>query len=195
MTSTLKRMFYHQGWTISASLIALLVSLPIISVVFLALFPEENAWPHLLDTVLPSYVKNTLILMAGVGTLSLLIGTGAAWLVSMYDFPAKKYLSWALLLPFAVPAYVIAYVYTDLLEFAGPVQTSLRTLMAWTSAKDYWFPSIRSMGGAIIMMSLVLYPYVYMLARAAFLEQSVSLPLPQSPFGGRTHSTHRPLDQ
>lgn len=113
--------------------------------------------------------------MIGVGSLSLLIGTGAAWLVAMYDFPGKKWLSWALLLPFAVPAYVIAYVYTDLLEFAGPLQTAMRGLMGWQTARDYWFPSIRSMGGAILMMSLVLYPYIYMLARAAFLEQSVSL--------------------
>lgn len=188
MQSTFKNFFLNQSWTISSSVIALLVSLPIISVVILALFPEENAWPHLLNTVLPSYFKNTLILMSGVGILSLMIGTGAAWLISMYDFPAKKWLSWALLLPFAVPAYVIAYVYTDLLEYAGPVQSYLREIMGWTSARDYWFPSIRSMGGAIIMMSLVLYPYIYMLARAAFLEQSVSLyrvsrSLGTSPFG------------
>tara|TARA_R110001592_G_scaffold83774_1_gene248098 strand:+ start:16076 stop:17737 length:1662 start_codon:yes stop_codon:yes gene_type:complete len=175
MQSKLKHALFKHGWLMSSCIIALLVSLPIFSVVYLALFPEENAWPHLIDTVLPSYLKNTLILMLGVGSLSLLIGTGAAWLISMYDFPGKRILSWGLLLPFAVPAYVIAYVYTDLLEFAGPVQSALRELMGWRSAKEYWFPSIRTMGGAIIMMSLVLYPYIYMLARAAFLEQSVSL--------------------
>lgn len=176
------------GWFISSCTIALLVALPIISVVFLALLPEENAWPHLINTVLPSYLKNTIILMVGVGMLSLLLGTGSAWLISMYNFPGKRWLSWGLLLPFAVPAYVIAYVYTDLLEFAGPIQSTLREYMGWTSARDYWFPSIRSMGGAIIMMSLVLYPYIYMLARAAFLEQSVSLyrvsrSLGTTPFG------------
>ncbi len=175
MQSNLKHLLIKHGWLVSSSTIALLITLPIISVVYLALFPEENAWPHLIDTVLPSYLKNTAILMIGVGSLSLLIGTGAAWLISMYNFPGKKWLSWGLLLPFAVPAYVIAYVYTDLLEFAGPVQSAIREMMGWSSAKDYWFPSIRSMGGAIIMMSLVLYPYIYMLARAAFLEQSVSL--------------------
>lgn len=175
MPSMLKQFFVKRAWILSSGMIALCVSLPIISVSILALFPEENAWPHLLNTVLPSYLKNTLTLMTGVGLLSLFIGTGAAWLISMYDFPAKRWLSWGLLLPFAVPAYVIAYVYTDLLEFAGPVQTALRDWMNWTSARDYWFPPIRSMGGAIIMMSLVLYPYIYMLARAAFLEQSVSL--------------------
>lgn len=188
MQSNLKSLLSKHSWFVSSSTIALLVALPILSVVYLAIFPEENAWPHLINTVLPSYLKNTVILMIGVGLLSLLIGTGSAWLISMYNFPGKKYLSWGLLLPFAVPAYVIAYVYTDLLEFAGPVQSTLRDLMGWTSAKDYWFPSIRSMGGAIIMMSLVLYPYIYMLARAAFLEQSVSLyrvsrSLGSTPFG------------
>lgn len=175
MQSKLNSFSSKHGWLLSSLLITACVSLPVFSVLYLAFFPEENAWSHLASTVLPTYIENTLILMLGVGSLSLLIGTGAAWLISMYDFPAKRWLSWALLLPFAVPAYVIAYVYTDLLEFAGPLQTYLRDLMGWTSARDYWFPSIRSMGGAIIMMSLVLYPYVYMLARAAFLEQSVSL--------------------
>lgn len=165
----------ERPWFISAFLIAFLIGLPIIAVVYLALFPEENAWPHLLNTVLPSYLKNTLILMLGVGGLTFLVGTGSAWLISMYDFPGKKWLSWALLLPFAVPAYVIAYTYTDFLEYAGPIQSSLRELFGWESARDYWFPEVRSMGGAIILMSLVLYPYVYMLARAAFLEQSISL--------------------
>ena len=93
----------------------------------------------------------------------------------MYNFPGKRLLSWALLLPFAVPAYVVAYVYTDLLEYAGPIQSTLRALFGWQSAQDYWFPEIRSMGGAIIMMSLALYPYVYMLARTSFLDQSISL--------------------
>lgn len=175
MRSKLFNAITKHGWFLSSSTIAFFVALPIFSVVFLALFPEENAWPHLISTVLPTYLKNTAILMIGVGGLSLLVGTGAAWLISMYDFPGKRWLSWGLLLPFAVPAYVIAYVYTDLLEFAGPIQSTLRDIMGWTSSKDYWFPSIRSMGGAIIMMSLVLYPYIYMLARAAFLEQSVSL--------------------
>jgi iron(III) transport system permease protein len=165
----------ERPWFISAFVIAFLIGLPVIAVVYLALFPEENAWPHLINTVLPSYLKNTVILMLGVGSLTFLVGTGSAWLISMYDFPGKKWLSWALLLPFAVPAYVIAYTYTDFLEYAGPIQSSLRELFGWQSARDYWFPEVRSMGGAIILMSLVLYPYVYMLARAAFLEQSISL--------------------
>ena len=165
----------ERPWFISSFIIAILIGLPIIAVAYLAIFPEENIWPHLLDTVLPTYLENTFILMLGVGISTFLLGTGSAWLISMYDFPGKKWLSWALLLPFSVPAYVIAYTYTDFLEYAGPVQSTLRELFGWQTARDYWFPEIRSMGGAIVMMSLVLYPYVYMLARAAFLEQSISL--------------------
>lgn len=163
------------AWFASALFIATIVSLPIIAVVYLALFPEENVWPHLVATVLPLYVKNTVILMLGVGSLTMLIGIGSAWLVSHYHFPGKRIFNWALLLPFAMPAYVIAYVYTDFLEYAGPVQSGLRDLFGWSNAQDYFFPEVRSMGGAIILMSLTLYPYIYMLARAAFLQQSVSL--------------------
>ena len=165
----------EKPWFISSLIIAILISLPILAVLYLAFSPDENAWPHLLSTVLPSYLKNTIILMAGVGILTLAIGTGSAWLIATYDFPGKRWLSWGLLLPFAMPAYVVAYVYTDLLEYAGLIQTGLRSLFSWNSSQDYWFPEIRSMGGAILMMSLVLYPYIYMLARAAFLEQSISL--------------------
>jgi len=151
------------------------VILPILAVFYLALFPEENIWPHLASTVLPEYVKNTIILMFGVGISSVLLGIGSAWMIAHYDFPGKKIFNWALLLPFAMPAYVIAYVYTDFLEYAGPVQATLRELFGWTSSRDYYFPEVRSMGGAILLMSLTLYPYIYMLARAAFLQQSVSL--------------------
>ncbi|MFT5716766.1 MAG: iron(III) transport system permease protein [Oleiphilaceae bacterium] len=165
----------EKPWFISSLVIALLISLPILAVLYLAFYPEENAWPHLINTVLPTYLKNTVILMAGVGVLTLAIGTGSAWLVATYDFPGKRWLSWALLLPFSMPAYVIAYTYTDLLEYAGLIQTGLRAFFSWDNSQDYWFPEIRSMGGAILMMSLVLYPYIYMLARAAFLEQSISL--------------------
>ncbi len=184
-----KRLTTHERpWLIAAAIIAALVALPVFSVLYLALFPEENAWPHLISTVLPHYLENTFILMIGVGLLTFVMGTASAWLIAMYEFPGKRWLSWALLLPFAVPAYVVAYVYTDLLEYAGPVQSALRYIFGWQSAQDYWFPEVRSMGGAILMMSLALYPYVYMLARAAFLEQSVSLyqvarSLGQSPTG------------
>ena len=162
-------------WSLSSWSVALLVALPILSVFYLALFPKENIWAHLASTVLPVYISSTLWLMAGVGFFSVALGVSTAWLVTMCRFPGKRIFEWALLLPFAVPAYVIAYVYTDLLEYAGPVQGFLRTLMGWESARDYWFPEIRTLPGAIIMLTLVLYPYVYLLSRAAFLEQSVSL--------------------
>ena len=156
-------------------LVALLVCMPLIAVVWLAFFPSENIWPHLFSTVLPDYVLNTFLLMAGVCIGTLLIGVSTAWVVTHYEFPGRKLMAWALLLPFAYPSYVIAYVYTDLFEYAGPVQTLLRDWFGWRNARDYYFPSIRSLGGAVIMMVLVLYPYVYLLARAAFLEQSASV--------------------
>ncbi|MFC6635068.1 ABC transporter permease [Microbulbifer taiwanensis] len=162
-------------WILLVATTALLVALPVLSVFWLALFPEENIWPHLLDTVLFHYISATLILALGVGVFTLLAGVGSAWLVTMCRFPGRRFFEWALLLPFAVPAYVIAYVYTDLLEYAGPVQKLLRDWFGWQTARDYWFPEIRSMGGAIAMLSLVLYPYIYMLARAAFLEQCGSI--------------------
>ncbi|MBK1851654.1 iron ABC transporter permease [Marinobacter sp. 1-4A] len=162
-------------WLFSALLTTAIVALPVLSVIFLAFFPEENIWPHLLDTTLPRYLVTTIKLMAGVGAITLVIGLSTAWAVTMCDFPGRKFFEWAMLLPFAVPAYVIAYVYTSLLDYAGPVQGALRDLFGWTNAADYWFPEIRSLEGATLMIGLVLYPYVYLLARAAFLEQSPSL--------------------
>lgn len=158
-------------WGLIVAAIAAIVALPVAAVFWLALFPEENIWPHLVDTVLGHYVGATLTLAIGVGLMTLIAGVAAAWLVTMCRFPGRQFFEWSLLLPFAVPAYVIAYVYTDLFEYAGPVQGALRSWFGWSSSRDYWFPEIRSMGGAIAMLSLVLYPYVYMLARAAFLEQ------------------------
>ena len=159
-------------WMISALVTTAIVALPVLSVIVLALFPEENIWPHLLETTLPRYLVTTIKLMIGVGVITLAIGLATAWAVTMCEFPGRKFFEWALMLPFAVPAYVIAYVYTSLLDYAGPVQIALS---GWQSAADYWFPEIRSLGGATIMIGLVLYPYVYLLGRAAFLEQSPSL--------------------
>jgi len=162
-------------WMISALLTTTIVALPVLSVLFIALFPEENIWPHLINTTLPRYLTTTLQLMLGVGVLTLVLGLATAWAVTMCEFPGRKFFEWALLLPFAIPAYVIAYVYTSLLDYAGPVQSALRDWFGWTNATDYWFPEIRTLEGAILMISLVLYPYVYLLARAAFMEQSPSL--------------------
>ncbi|MDQ2091377.1 ABC transporter permease [Marimonas arenosa] len=161
-------------WSGGAVLIALIVLAPIIAVLGIALFPTDNIWPHLMSTTLPRYLTNTLILMTSVGLLTAMMGTGAAWIVARYRFPGSGWLEWLLLLPLAVPGYVGAYALVDLLEYAGPVQTGLRGLFGWQSARDYWFPEIRSMGAAIIVLSASLYPYVYLLSRAAFREQSGS---------------------
>lgn len=138
----------------------------------MAFFPAFNIWPHLIATTLPRYLSNTLLLMAAVGLSSAIVGTGVAWLISMYRFPLSRSLEWALLLPLAIPAYIGAYALVDFLEYAGPVQTGLRTIFGWESARDYAFPEIRSRGAAVIVLSASLYPYVYLLARAAFREQS-----------------------
>ncbi len=161
------------GWSIGTIIIAATVSVPVATVIFIGLTPSDDIWAHLASTVLPLYISTTLQLMIGVGLGTLIIGVGTAWLVSMCRFPGKRIFEWALLLPMAMPAYVIAYVYTDIFEFAGPIQTLLRETYGWATKRDYWFPEIRSLGGAISMMTLVLYPYVYLLARAAFMEQSV----------------------
>ena len=159
-------------WSLGAVLIAAIVVMPILSVVWIALTPGENIWPHLISTTLPRYMRNTLILMVSVGLLSGLMGTGAAWLITRYRFPWSRWLEWLLLLPLAIPAYVGAYALVDLFEYAGPVQTWLRQMMGWTSSRDYWFPQIRSIGSAVVVLTAALYPYVYLLARAAFREQS-----------------------
>ncbi len=160
-------------WLAGALFVAILVLMPVLAIVWIAFNPTENIWPHLIDTILPRYVGNTLLLMLGVGAGTVFGGVVTAWLVTMCRFPFRRFFEWALVLPLAMPAYVVAYVYTDLLEFAGPVQSTLRDIFGWSLKSDYWFPSIRTHGGAIVVMSLVLYPYVYMMTRAAFLQQSV----------------------
>ena len=151
---------------------------PILSVIAAATGDSEGLWAHLFATVLPRYVANTLALMAGVGGLSLVLGVSTAWVVTRYAFPGRRVLEWMLVLPFAVPAYLIAYVYTDFLDYAGPVQGALRDAFGWESRRDYWFPEIRSMWGAIVVMGAVLYPYVYMMARHdRGLFRTVGLPL------------------
>jgi len=160
------------GWFFGLLAVAFVVALPLLTITGIALHPAPDVWRHLVDTVLWTYVWNTLALGAGVGIGTFFIGTLTAWLVTYYRFPGRRVFEWALLVPLAVPAYVIAYTYTDLLEYAGVVQGRLRGLFGWTSARDYWFPDIRTVGGAIAMFTLVLYPYVYLLARSAFLHQS-----------------------
>ncbi|MGY5452132.1 ABC transporter permease [Agarivorans sp. MS3-6] len=162
-------------WVWIAVSIALLAFVPVITLVKLSWANNLEIWQHLLDTVFWIYVKNTVLLCIGVAFFTSLIGTGAAWLVTRFDFPLKSMLVWGLLLPLAVPSYILAFVITDQLEYAGFVQKSLRALFGWQTARDYWFPEIRSIQGAIAVLSLVLYPYVYLLARAAFVEQAAQL--------------------
>ena len=151
--------------------IAVLVALPIASVGSNVLAGgTSGTWAHLAATVLPEYIATTLWLCAGVGALSALIGVGSAALVTHLDFPGRRTFEWALLLPLAMPAYVMAYAYTDALQFSGPLQTALRDATGWRRA-DYWFPDVRTLGGAVLMFAFALYPYVYLLARSAFLER------------------------
>ncbi|MDG1341249.1 MAG: iron ABC transporter permease [Paracoccaceae bacterium] len=159
-------------WGLGAIIIAMIVLLPIVSVIWIAANPETNVWPHLVSTTLPRYLRNTIVLMLGVGGLTIVVGVGTAWLVSMYRFPMVRWLEWALLLPLAIPAYVGAYALVDFLEYAGPVQTLLRDLFGWENARAYWFPQVRTRTMATLVIAASLYPYVYLMARAAFREQS-----------------------
>lgn len=162
-------------WSLGALAIAALVLLPLLSVVWIAFFPTENIWGHLVETTLPRYLKNSVILMFSVGIMAAMIGTGAAWLVVTTRFPGRRVLEWALLMPLALPAYIGAYALVDFLEYAGPVQTLMRDIFGWQDARAYWFPEIRSMWAAIFVLSLSMYPYIYLLARAAFREQSANM--------------------
>ena len=154
---------------------AAIIALPVLAVLREIFRPDtEDVWSHLLETVLAEYVFNSVVLALGTGVGAAFLGVGCAWIVAMHRFRGRGVLEWALLLPLAMPTYVIAYVYTDLLQFPGPVQTWLRETFMWQRG-DYWFPDVRSLPGAIVVFSLVFYPYVYVLARAAFLERSGSL--------------------
>jgi iron(III) transport system permease protein len=161
------------GWSAAAFILSLIALAPIIAIAVIALQPSGDTWPHLIANVLPGALRRTLGLMAGVGALTLLIGTGTAWLVTMWRFPGRGVFQWLLLLPLAIPTYLIAYTYLEMLDYSGSLQTVLRAMFGWHDAKDYWFPDIRSLGGAILVMSAVLYPYVYITARASFIAQSV----------------------
>ena len=148
---------------------------PIAFILLAAFGDNQGIFGHLIETVFARYLLNTIILMVGVGALATLFGVSTAWLVSRYQFFGSRLLSWLLILPLAMPAYIVAYAYTDFLEYAGPVQTQLRAIFGWQSARDYWFFDIRSHAGAIIVMSAVLYPYIYILTRTAFLSTARSL--------------------
>jgi len=152
--------------------VALLAGLPVASVgLNLLAGGTSDTWAHLVRTVLPEYILNSLWLCLGVGCGVGIIGVATAWLTAMHDFPGRRFFEWGLILPLAMPAYVLAYVYTDFLQFVGPVQTALRETFGWEHG-DYWFPDVRTLPGAMLMFVCVLYPYVYLLARTAFLERA-----------------------
>ena len=158
---------------VTALVIAALLALPVLFVVSSVFRGGGETWAHLLATGLPRYVANTALMLVAVAWGVVSMGVLSAWLVTVYRFPGRDTLQWALMLPFAMPAYVMAYVYTDWLQFTGPVQSTLRSLTGW-EAHQYWFPEIRSLGGAAAMLSFALYPYVYLIARTAFAEMSRS---------------------
>ena len=167
-------MYNWNIWSLSVAVIVCLIIAPILAIFYSAFAGDTSLWPHLFSTVLPRYVYNTLILMLGVGCLSLVFGISTAWVITRYNFPSKFFFEWALLLPAAVPAYIIAYTYTDIFEYSGPVQGMLRVFFDWTNSQDYWFPNIRSMGGAIFVMASVLYPYIYLMTRSSFISTPLS---------------------
>jgi len=167
-------LIYWNKSSIFATFIALIIIAPIFAIFYSALLGDTSLWPHLFSTVLPRYISNTVILMIGVGILSSILGVSTAWVVTRYNFFGRSFFEWALLLPAAVPAYIIAYTYTDFLEYAGPVQKVIREFFNFQNSEEYWFPEIRSMEGAIFVMSFVLYPYIYMTTRASFLTVPIS---------------------
>lgn len=157
---------------IVSAAVAALIGFPVASVIAnLFTGGTSPTWLHLALTVLPEYVGNTLVLCLGVGFGVVIVGVATAWLTTMHDFPGRRIFEWALVLPLAIPAYVLAYVYTDFLQFVGPLQSGLREAFGW-SRDDYWFPDVRSTGGAVTMFVFVFYPYVYLLARTAFIERA-----------------------
>ena len=165
-----------------------MVLLPLGAIVWIALTPTGDIWGHLLTTVLPGSLQTTLLLMLGVGLTTCFTGVLTAWLVTMCNFPGRRLLDWALLVPLAVPTYIVAFAYVEVLDYTGPVQSLLRGVFGFKTSRDYWFPETRSLGGAIFVMGAVLYPYVYLTTRASFLIQSsstldVSRTLGASPYG------------
>ncbi|MDP2334472.1 MAG: iron ABC transporter permease [Reyranella sp.] len=161
-------------WRLGALAVAGVVALPLLGVASSLLSSQGDLWRHIAETQLSDIVSNTIVLLVGVGLGTTIIGTGTAWLVTMCRFPGSRMMQWALLLPLVLPTYIIGYAYADLLAFAGPLQAAVRAGTGWGRG-DYWFPDLGSAGGVALLFTLVLYPYVYLAARAAFLAQSQPL--------------------
>lgn len=159
----------------SSWVFSLLLVLPILAIFYTALGESDDVFRHLMSTVMGTYTLNTAYLVVGTVSLSLLMGIPSAWLMANYAIPGDRWLQWALVLPLAMPGYIVGYIYTDWFDYAGPIQSLVRDLTGWTSAAQYWFPDLRTLPGACFVLALVLYPYIYLLARAAFMEQSLTL--------------------
>jgi len=161
------------GWVLVVSAILAVILLPLLMIFYLALTPTENIWPHLAATVLPNVLFDTLALAIGVCAISIGVGTSAAWLVTMYRFPGRAIVDYLLVLPLAMPTYIVAYCYVDLFDYAGPVHTVVDDFFGWKNPKQSWLPEVRSLPSAIFILASVLYPYVYLTARASFVQQSI----------------------
>lgn len=156
---------------------ACLLALPLFTLCIEAMIDGGESFAHIKETVLADYIYNTVLLMVMVSVLSACIGVPLAWLIAHCEFKGKAFFNWALVLPLAMPSYIIAFTYTDLLDYAGPIQITLRHWFGWNSSSDYWFFDIRSITGAAVMLALVLYPYVYLMVRASFMEQNATMTL------------------
>lgn len=163
------------GWKTLSLLITLIVLLPLLAIGYHALSGESENLAHLWQTMLPIYLKNSTLLVFGTVFLALIFALPTAWIVANYQFWGQKTLQWLLCLPLAMPAYLIAYLYTDLLDYSGSFQEMLRGIFGWQTPQDYWFPQIRTLYGACFVLALVLYPYIFLLVRVALLEQSENL--------------------
>jgi iron(III) transport system permease protein len=161
-------------WMTFSLAMAVLLVLPVGAIFYTSLGASDDLFAHLAATVLSTYVLNTLLLTVSVMFLALIMGVPTAWFMAMCQLPSERYLQWALVLPLAMPGYIVGYLYTDWFDYAGPIQSLLRDFTGWQRS-DYWFPDVRTLAGASVVLAMVLYPYVYLMARAAFMEQNISL--------------------
>jgi iron(III) transport system permease protein len=162
-------------WSYGAALVALIVCAPLAALGWQAWGASAGHWSHLAQYVLPQAAANTGLLLLGVGALTAVLGTGSAWLVSAYEFRGRRILSWALLLPLAVPTYIVAFAYLDLLHPIGPVQGAIRALLGYDSPRQFRLPDLRSLPGAVFVLGCALYPYVYLSTRAMFMTQAANV--------------------
>lgn len=166
---------HHRLFVFPATIIALALFVPLLTLIYLASGNSDGVWSHLIANVLPHSITTTLLLLAGVGIGTAIIGVGTAWLTSMCRFPGRNLLQWLLVLPLAMPIYIVTYIYIELLDFTGPVQMLIRSTFGYTLQREYWFFDFNSLPGAIFVMTMVLYPYVYLTTRLVFLMQGANI--------------------